>query len=287
MAPGIMPGETGHTGWVLWPLTVDRDVSSIIRGSVRLHVPDGGVAAYMIVVLMPGATVPTTVGNVRASDGTTEANLGGPRAECCGYADWLLCEGCADGGDGIAVGGRLAPGQVAWLGVAAYEWGARTTLSVRVDVSDGAVLTVGEPIRGTDVRAVDLAREARHAGESVRPMGHPTFGTTFGTGLAAWDLGTPGVAVGDYNLRADGQGDLSTGLPGGFRFDDRAEPDGWGVFSAYLAPGHLDARLTDFHDGESASLPLTQRDWSSRSAMIVWAGLPLPIAPALYEYHGV
>jgi len=156
----------GSTGWFLVPVTVDRPAwlrfeTDVFAGAA------GGSAAWSPLLVIEGQYQPPILAmGTAGSQPAFAVAVEGQGARCC--EDMWFSYSYA-WGEGPEVTIPMAPGQVAWFGMAASEWSDYDDMWF--EVSGQALITVGEPRTGERVEAVDLYEEAARAGTRVQLFG--------------------------------------------------------------------------------------------------------------------
>lgn len=157
------------TGWFLVPFTVDQP--AYVRFDTDIFAGSGAEGAMWAALLVVeqgsmGGFPPLLGFSTTSATSVATVSHEGTDVTCC---EGMWTSYSYTWGDGPEVAIPLQPGEVAWFGLAADNWGDWD--DAYFQVSGQAFITMGEPRVGERVEAVDLYADALAQGTNVKLLG--------------------------------------------------------------------------------------------------------------------
>lgn len=258
----MLPGETG---WFAYPFTVDQPAYVRIEMDTYEWATSGFTMAHGIVAVEGRESWPFMGFGGYTQPALIEATVEGQEfVRCCDDLTTSWSSGSGAGSAPIL----LAPGEVLWVGLAAYEWteghDAWFTLSAQ------AILTQGEPRTGTRVEAVDLYSEAVRDGTRLRALNHDIQLAT-GAAERVWTAEHFGLMSVSAFVWDEGDGRVTIEVPGLEPVTTMIGEDG--VYAVAHRAGEFRVAL-DSLDGPT----LPSYDWLSATAFFADIDVPGDVA---------
>lgn len=253
----LLPGENG---WFAVPFTVDRPAYVRVEMDTYEYTT-GFTMAQGIVAIEGRESFPfMTFGGYPSQPILEVAQGGGSIVRCCDDVTTSWSMGNGEGSSPVL----LSPGEVLWVGLAAFGWDEGH--DAYFTVSAQALLSMGEPRAGTRVEAVDLYQDAMRQGIHVRAVGQQ-FTPVHGAAERVWTADDFGLmTVWGYSW-GEGDARLTVELPGLAPVSAPVTQDGF-YGSAHRA-GTYRVALDEIH-GPAVS----QYDWME--ARVFFADIDIP-----------